>query len=139
MNRCVLQLRRARFAPRYLWFLLQARADPDRQRYRSGFDRGGSRTPATARHRRALRVDAGLGVVRNFIASRPRCGTAALGRHAVELGVPQGWDRYIGACGDMLGVERFDASAPAAVVLREYGFTVDNVCARAALHGELCE
>jgi transketolase len=31
----------------------------------------------------------------------------------------------------MLGVERFGASAPAAVVLREYGFTVDNVCARA--------
>jgi transketolase len=31
----------------------------------------------------------------------------------------------------MLGVERFGASAPAAVLLREYGFTVDNVCARA--------
>jgi transketolase len=31
----------------------------------------------------------------------------------------------------MLGVERFGASAPAAVVLREYGFTVDNVCSRA--------
>lgn len=52
-------------------------------------------------------------------------------RLAVELGVPQGWDRYIGARGDMLGVERFGASAPAEVVLREYGFTVDNVCARA--------
>ena len=52
-------------------------------------------------------------------------------RLAVELGVPQGWDRYVGARGDMLGVERFGASAPAAVVLREYGFTVDNVCARA--------
>ena len=46
-------------------------------------------------------------------------------------GVSQGWDRYTGARGDMLGVERFGASAPAAVVLREYGFTVDNVCARA--------
>ena len=52
-------------------------------------------------------------------------------RLAVELGVPQGWDRYVGARGDMLVVERFGASAPAAVVLREYGFTVDNVCARA--------
>lgn len=52
-------------------------------------------------------------------------------RLAVELGVPQGWERYIGAHGDMLGVERFGTSAPAAVVLREYGFTVDNVCARA--------
>ena len=52
-------------------------------------------------------------------------------RLAVELGVSQGWERYIGARGDMLGVERFGASAPAAVVLCEYGFTVDNVCARA--------
>ncbi|MDD5403686.1 MAG: transketolase [Sulfuricella sp.] len=52
-------------------------------------------------------------------------------RLAVELGVPQGWERYTGAQGDMLGVERFGASAPAAVVLREYGFTVDNLCARA--------
>lgn len=52
-------------------------------------------------------------------------------RLAVELGVPQGWERYTGAQGDMLGVERFGASAQAAVVLREYGFTVDNLCARA--------
>jgi transketolase len=52
-------------------------------------------------------------------------------RLAVDLGVAQGWDRYIGAQGDMLGVERFGASAPSSVVLREYGFTVDNVCARA--------
>lgn len=52
-------------------------------------------------------------------------------RLAVELGVRQGWDRYIGARGDMLGVDRFGASAPAEVSLPEYGFTVDNVCARA--------
>ncbi len=52
-------------------------------------------------------------------------------RLAVELGVPQGWNRYVGSRGDMLGVERFGASAPAEVLLREYGFTVENVCARA--------
>ena len=52
-------------------------------------------------------------------------------RLTVEFDVSQGWDRYIGARGDMLGVERISASAPAAVVLREYGFTVDNICARA--------
>jgi len=52
-------------------------------------------------------------------------------RLALELGVRQGWERYIGAHGDMLGVERFGASAPADVLLREYGFTVDNVCKRA--------
>jgi transketolase len=52
-------------------------------------------------------------------------------RLAVELGVRQGWDRYIGARGDMLGVDRFGASAPAEVLLEKYGFTVDNVVARA--------
>jgi transketolase len=52
-------------------------------------------------------------------------------RLAVETGVLQGWERYLGARGEMLCVERFGASAPASVVLREYGFSVDNVCARA--------
>jgi transketolase len=52
-------------------------------------------------------------------------------RLAVELGVSQGWDRYVGTMGDMLGIDRFGASAPAEVLLREYGFTVDNVVQRA--------
>jgi transketolase len=52
-------------------------------------------------------------------------------RLAVEAGVAQGWHRYVGAAGDVLGVERFGASAPGDTLLREYGFTVDNVCARA--------
>ncbi|MFI4980863.1 MAG: transketolase family protein [Nevskiales bacterium] len=57
--------------------------------------------------------------------------TAVTARLAVELGVRQGWERYIGGRGDMLGVETFGASAPAEVLLREYGFTVEHVCARA--------
>jgi transketolase len=52
-------------------------------------------------------------------------------RLAVELGVAQGWQRYTGERGDMLGVEHFGASAPAEILLREFGFTVDNVMARA--------
>ncbi|CAN5442300.1 transketolase [soil metagenome] len=52
-------------------------------------------------------------------------------RLAVELGMAQGWHRYVGDRGDVLGVERFGASAPADILLREYGFTVDNVAARA--------
>ncbi|HSN34026.1 MAG TPA: transketolase [Ideonella sp.] len=52
-------------------------------------------------------------------------------RLAVELGVAQGWHRWVGERGDVLGVEHFGASAPAAVLLREYGFTVDAVVARA--------
>ncbi len=55
----------------------------------------------------------------------------ASARLAVELGVRQGWDRYVGARGDMLGIEGFGASAPAKVLLEKYGFTVDNVVARA--------
>ncbi len=54
-----------------------------------------------------------------------------LARLAVELGVSQGWCRYVGARGDMLGVEHFGASAPAAVLLHNFGFTVDNICKQA--------
>ncbi len=52
-------------------------------------------------------------------------------RLAVELGVAQGWHRYVGDAGDVLAVDRFGASAPAEVLLKEYGFTVDGVIARA--------
>ena len=56
---------------------------------------------------------------------------AVTARLAVELGVAQGWERYVGDAGAMLGIDRFGASAPADVLMREYGFTVDNVVARA--------
>jgi len=52
-------------------------------------------------------------------------------RLAVEMGASQGWERYVGAHGAMLGIDRFGASAPGETVVREYGFTVDRVCAAA--------
>jgi transketolase len=52
-------------------------------------------------------------------------------RLAVEAGVTQGWHRYVGDRGDVIGVDRFGASAPGPVVMREYGFTVEHVCQRA--------
>jgi transketolase len=52
-------------------------------------------------------------------------------RLAVELGIAQGWHRYVGAHGDVLGVDKFGASAPAEVLLTQYGFSVDAVVARA--------
>jgi transketolase len=52
-------------------------------------------------------------------------------RLAVELGAVQGWHRYVGDKGEVLGVERFGASAPAGALMREFGFTTDNVLARA--------
>jgi transketolase len=51
-------------------------------------------------------------------------------RLSVEAGASQGWHRYVGDRGDVLGVDRFGASAPGDVVMREYGFTAENVCKR---------
>jgi transketolase len=52
-------------------------------------------------------------------------------RLAIEAGVSQGWWRYAGSAGDVLGLERFGASAPGKTVMEKLGFTVDNVVARA--------
>jgi transketolase len=51
-------------------------------------------------------------------------------RIAVEAGVTHGWYRYVGSQGEVIGVDRFGASAPGPVVMREYGFTVENVFQR---------
>jgi transketolase len=48
-------------------------------------------------------------------------------RLAVEAGVCQGWDRYVGPTGDVICLNRFGGSAPGDVALRELGFNVENV------------
>jgi transketolase len=48
-------------------------------------------------------------------------------RLAVEAGSLQGWREYVGDGGAIVGVDRFGASAPGPIVMREYGFTVENV------------
>ena len=52
-------------------------------------------------------------------------------RVAVEAALPQGWHRYVGDGGDVIGIERFGASAPGNVVMEKLGFTVNNVVERA--------
>ncbi|WHZ14630.1 MAG: Transketolase [Nitrospira sp.] len=52
-------------------------------------------------------------------------------RLAVEAGVTQGWCKYVGEEGGVIGVDRFGASAPGEILMREYGFTVEHVCTRA--------
>jgi transketolase len=52
-------------------------------------------------------------------------------RLAIEAGVPQGWRDYVGPAGDIIGLTRFGASAPGAVVMEKLGFSVANVMARA--------
>ncbi|MBA4602630.1 transketolase-like TK C-terminal-containing protein, partial [Thermoactinomyces mirandus] len=48
-------------------------------------------------------------------------------RVAVETGSPLGWERYTGDAGKILGIDVFGASAPGNTVMKEFGFTVDNV------------
>jgi transketolase len=56
-----------------------------------------------------------------------------LARVAVEAGVPQGWERYVGPFGTVVGIRNeFGASAPLKVVMEKYGFTPANVAAKAA-------
>ena len=52
-------------------------------------------------------------------------------RLAVEAGLPQGWHRYLGDGGDIIGIERFGASAPGNIVMQKFGFTIDHVIERA--------
>ncbi len=50
-------------------------------------------------------------------------------RVSVEAGVTFGWERWIGDAGVAVGIDRFGASAPGDVNLREFGFTVEAVVA----------
>jgi transketolase len=50
---------------------------------------------------------------------------------AVEAGISQGWSRYVGDKGEVIGIDAFGASAPGDVVMEKFGFTVENVCKRA--------
>jgi transketolase len=52
-------------------------------------------------------------------------------RLAVEAGSPLGWREWVGDAGEVIGITRFGASAPAREVFKHYGFTVDNVVTRA--------
>ena len=52
-------------------------------------------------------------------------------RLAVEPGVTLGWERYVGPRGDVIGLERFGASAPGDVAFENLGFTAANIADRA--------
>ena len=53
-------------------------------------------------------------------------------RLAVEAGVSLGWERYVGDRGEVVGVDRFGASAPGKVLMERYGFTPEAIAERAA-------
>ncbi len=53
--------------------------------------------------------------------------SAVRARVAVEAGVSDFWQKYVGFDGKVIGMDRFGESAPAGDLFKEFGFTVDNV------------
>ncbi len=51
-------------------------------------------------------------------------------RVAIEAASPFGWERYVGTAGTTVTIDHFGASAPGDLVLKEFGFTVDNVVSK---------
>jgi transketolase len=49
-------------------------------------------------------------------------------RITVEAASTMGWERFAGLDGIMIGIDRFGASAPAAELMKTFGFTSDNIC-----------
>lgn len=56
---------------------------------------------------------------------------AGVPKLSVEAGATLGWWKYVGQDGAVIGVDRFGASAPGPKVMAEYGFTAENVAAKA--------
>lgn len=52
-------------------------------------------------------------------------------RLAVEMAYPLGWERYVGDEGEIIGISTFGASAPGSTIMKEFGFTVENVVDKA--------
>jgi len=48
-------------------------------------------------------------------------------RVSIEMGSSFGWERYVGLDGTMIAIDKYGASAPGDKVIKEYGFTVDNI------------
>ena len=57
--------------------------------------------------------------------------SAVKARIAVEAGSPQGWHRYVGESGRVIGLNHFGASAPAPTLFAKFGLTVDRVVEKA--------
>lgn len=57
--------------------------------------------------------------------------SAVTARLSVEAGATLGWQKYVGLAGDSVGMDTFGASAPGAVLMKKFGFTAENVFARA--------
>jgi len=52
---------------------------------------------------------------------------------SIEAGSPMGWRTYVGDDGEIIGIDHFGESAAGSLLFAEYGFTAENVAARALL------
>jgi transketolase len=50
---------------------------------------------------------------------------------AVEAASPQGWDRYVGDMGEIIGLDHFGASAPYNILYEQFGITAEHVVEKA--------
>jgi transketolase len=56
---------------------------------------------------------------------------AGVPKLAIEAGATLGWWKYVGLDGDVIGLDRFGASAPGPIAMKELGFSAENIAARA--------
>jgi len=54
-----------------------------------------------------------------------------LARMSIEAGVTHGWHKYVGMDGESMGIDHFGASAPGEILLRNFGFTSENIVNKA--------
>jgi transketolase len=52
-------------------------------------------------------------------------------RVSVEAGIAMSWRHLVGDCGESVSIEHYGASAPYQVLFEQFGFTTDNVVAKA--------
>lgn len=57
--------------------------------------------------------------------------SAIIARVAIEAGVPHGWERYVGPCGEIIAQQTFGLSAPYTQVMAHFGLTKESVTAAA--------
>jgi transketolase len=106
--------------------------DPDRHRF-------GSRTGDEGRRRAGRRQGIAVRVVsmpstdvfdRQDAAYKASVLTRGVPRVAIEAGVTDFWYKYVGLEGAVVGIDTFGESAPAPVLFKHFGFTVENVVAK---------
>ena len=57
--------------------------------------------------------------------------TVVTARLAVETGIEQDWERYLGPGGRFIGMTGYGASAPASALFKHFGFTAEHVVEQA--------